>query len=113
MTLLAAGNVNYRARIERAALLAERHPFAHQVLAFYGAIAKFQKEFYQALPKRWGKKPVVSAGGDLRSELNVSVVLEPFAEFFQVIEQYSTAALCQEARNLRSKSDSRTAQILP
>jgi len=85
MTILAAGNVNYRARIERAALLAERHPFAHQVLSFYGSIAKFQKEFYEALPKRWGKKPVVPAGGDLRSELNLPVVLGPFAEFLQVI----------------------------
>ena len=28
MTILAAGKVNYRARIERAALLAERHEFA-------------------------------------------------------------------------------------
>src|SRR6266850_1293120 len=97
MTFLATGNVNYRARIERAALLAERHPFAHQVLSFYGSIAKFQKEFYEALPKRWGKNPVV---------------LEPFAEFLQVIEQHAPDALVQEARNLKSKGAARQGEIL-
>jgi FdhE protein len=112
MTLFAAGNVNYRARIERATLLAERHPFAHQVLSFYTSIAKFQKEFYEALPKKWGKKPVVPAGGDLRSELNLGVVLEPFAGFLQLIEEHAPEALVHEARNLKSKGPARQAEIL-
>src|SRR5260370_22674178 len=112
MTILADGKVNYRARIERAALLAEQHVFAREILSFYGAIAKFQREFYEALPKRWGKKPVVAAGGDLRSELNLPVVLEPFAEFLQVIEQHAPDALVQEARNLKSKGAARQGEIL-
>src|ERR1700739_389377 len=112
MTLFAAGNVNYRARIERAALLAERHPFAHQVLSFYGAIAKFQKEFYETLPKSWGKKPVVPANGDLRSELNLSVLLEPFAEFLKVLETHAPDVLVKEARNLKSKGAPRQSEIL-
>ena len=75
MTILPAGKVNYRARIERAALLAERHACAREILSFYGAIANFQREFYEALPKLWGKKPVVPANGDLRSGLNLAVLL--------------------------------------
>src|SRR5260221_2947592 len=102
MTLCAAGNVNYRARIERAALLAGQHPFAHQVLSFYGAIAKFQKEFYEALPKNWGKKPVVPAGGDLRSELNLSWLLEPFAEVLKVIAMHAPDVLVEQDSNLQS-----------
>ena len=39
MTLLAAGKVNYRSRIERAQLLAERLPFAREILGVYAEIA--------------------------------------------------------------------------
>jgi len=89
MTILSAGKVNYRARIERAALLAEQHVFAREILSFYGAIAKFQREFYESLPKRWGKKPVVPANGDLRSELNLPVLLDSFAEFLKILEAHA------------------------
>jgi formate dehydrogenase accessory protein FdhE len=112
MTILAAGKVNYRARIERAALLAERHEFAREILSFYSAIAKFQREFYEALPKRWGKKPVVPANGDLRSELNLAVLLEPFVEFLELLEAYAPKALVEESRNLKSKGAARHAEIL-
>lgn len=53
MTLLVTGKFNYRSRIERAALLGERLSFAQQTLGFYGRVAKFQKEFYEQLPKLW------------------------------------------------------------
>src|SRR5271166_6631698 len=53
MTFLAAGKVNYHARIERAALLARRHEFAREILSFYGFIATFQREFHESLPKLW------------------------------------------------------------
>jgi formate dehydrogenase maturation protein FdhE len=112
MTLLAAGKVNYRARIERADLLAERHAFAREILFFYRSIATFQRGYYESFLKRWGKKPVVPANGDLRSELNLSVVLEPFAEFLKLIEAQAPPALVEEARNLNSKGTARQAEIL-
>jgi len=112
MTLPAAGKVNYRARIERAALLTERHEFAREILSFYSAIAKFQQEFYETLPKQWGKKPVVPANGDLRSELNLLVLLRPFGEFLRVIEVHAPKALVDEARNLKSKGAGRQGEIL-
>ena len=112
MTILPAGKVNYRVRIERAALLAERHAFAREILSFYGAIANFQREFYEALPKLWGKKPVVPANGDLRSGLNLAVLLEPFAEFLKVLEANAPKALVEEARNLKSKGAARQTEIL-
>src|SRR5713101_1418325 len=112
MTILAAGKVNYRARIERAALLAEQHLFAREILSFYSAIAKFQREFYEALPKLWGKKSVVPANGDLRSELNLPILLEPFTEFLQLLETQAPEALVEESRNLKSKGAARQAEIL-
>jgi formate dehydrogenase accessory protein FdhE len=112
MTLLAAGKVNYRARIARAALLAERHDFAREVLTFYTAIAKFQQLLYESLPKRWGKQPVLPANGALRSELNLSVLLEPFSQFLEVLETHAPNALAEEARNLKSKGGARQAEIL-
>jgi FdhE protein len=112
MTILAAGKVNYRPRIERAILLAERHEFAREILSFYLAIAQFQREFYEALPKRWGRNPVFPANGDLRSELNLAVLVEPFAEFLKILEAHAPEVLVEEARNLKSKGAARQAEIL-
>jgi len=113
MTLLAAGKVNYRARIERAAALAERGEFAAtEILSFYGELAKFQKEYYEALPKLWGKKPVVPANGDLRSELRVELLLEAFPGLLKVVEQRAPGALAEEARSLQSAGTERQGEIL-
>ena len=113
MTLLAAGKVNYRARIERAALLAERPEFAgREILTFYGVLAKFQKEFYESLPKMWGKKPVVPAGGDLRAELNLGVPLEAFGALLETVERHAPDSLADGARNLQSKGSARQGEIL-
>jgi FdhE protein len=113
MTLLAAGKVNYRARIERAALLAERPEFAgREILTFYGVLAKFQKEFYESLPKLWGKKPVVPAGGNLRSELNLGVLLEPFGALLETVGRHAPDSLADGARNLQSKGSARQGEIL-
>src|SRR6202795_1488344 len=112
MTILAGGKVNYRARIERAAFLAERHAFAREILSFYGSISKFQRKFYEALPKLWGKKPVAPANGDFRSELNLPILLEPFAQFLKLLEQHAPEALVEESRNLKSKGAARQAEIL-
>jgi len=112
MTLLAAGKVNYRARMERAARLAEIHEFAREVLSFYGVVAKFQNEYYESLPKLWGKRPVVPAGGDLRSELNLGVLLEAFGELLKLVEVQAPGTLAEEARNLGEKGSARQTEIL-
>jgi len=113
MTILAAGKVNYRARIERAAKLAGRDEFAaREILSFYGLLAKFQKGYYERLPKLWGKKAVAPANGDLRSELNLGVVLEAFGELITLAEERAPAALAEEAARLRSKGCARQGEIL-
>jgi len=113
MTLLATGKVNYRARIERAAALAGRAEFAaKEILSFYGELAEFQKEYYQALPRLWGKKAVVPANGELRSELNLGVALEGFERLLEIVKRQAPGVLADEAQNLASKGHERQGKIL-
>ena len=113
MTLLAAGKVNYRARIERAAVLAERSEFAaREILTFYGVLAKFQREFYESLPKSWGRKPVAPADGNLRTELNLGALLEAFGALLKTVENHAPDLLADGARKLQSKGSARQGEIL-
>ena len=112
MTLLAAGKVNYRARMERAARMAQLYEFAREVLTFYVAIAQFQHENYESLPKLWGKKPVAPAGGDLRAELNLGVVLGAFADLLKMVGERAPGKLASEAKCLQAESGERQGEIL-
>lgn len=112
MTFLAAGKVSYRARIQRAELLASRYPFAAEILGFYKYVAAFQQEFCDVLPKRWGKVAVVPADSDLRSSLNVPALLEPFGDFLSVVERRGPDPLATHARQLRSQGATRWAETL-
>jgi len=103
MTFLAAGKVNYRARIARAELLATRHPYAAEVLTFYGKIASSQKELYELLPKLWGKQAVVPANGLLRSEINLPILVQPFAKFLSLIEAQAPKPLAAEAEYVKGQ----------
>lgn len=112
MTFLAAGKVNHRARIQRAELLASRYSFAAEILGFYKHVAVFQQEFYEQLPKRWGKRAVAPANGDLRSSLNVPVLIEPFGDFLGVVERRGPEPLAAQARQLRVQGATRWAEAL-
>jgi formate dehydrogenase maturation protein FdhE len=105
MSLLVAAGVNYSARITRAELLASRYPFAQEILSFYHHVANFQKEFYERLPKIWGKRPVVPADGNLRSELHLSILLEPFGRFLSLVEAHGPAPLAAQAQRLKNQGD--------
>jgi hypothetical protein len=98
MTFLAAGKVNYRARIERAELLGLRHTFAREILVFYAVLAAFQKDFFERLPREWGRRSVVPPGGAIRAELNLPILLEPFEPFLTLVEARAPGPLATEAR---------------
>jgi formate dehydrogenase maturation protein FdhE len=106
MTLLIAGGVNYSARIARAELLASRYPFAQEILSFYLHIAKFQKEFYERLPNSWGKHPIAPADGNLRSELHLAILLEPFGSFLSLVETHGPGPLVAQAKRLKNQGQS-------
>jgi len=98
MTFLPATRVNYSARLARAELLSNKLSFATVILAFYQKIATFQRQFYQDLPKRWGKRPVVPADGDFRSELNLNAVLPSFGDFLSLVQTTAPRPLAEAAR---------------
>lgn len=112
MTFLASGKANYRARLDRAALLGTRYAFASEILEFYRHVATFQRDFAEQLPKWWGKQPVVPAGGSLRSELNLPILLDPFGRFLSVIEQRGPRPLAAHARQLRVQGETRWQEAL-
>ena len=112
MSFLATGKVNYPARIERAELLTARYPFASEILGFYRRVAKFQREFHEQLPKIWGRRATAPAGGDLRAELNVPILLEPFGKFLSLIESEGPGPLAAQSRQLRMQGETQWARVL-
>ncbi|MGB7845323.1 MAG: formate dehydrogenase accessory protein FdhE [Candidatus Acidiferrum sp.] len=112
MSFLATGKVNYRARIERAGTLAARYPFADKILVFYGQLAEFQKGLYEHLPKMWGKQAVAPTNGDLRAELNLAILLEPFDRFLSLIESKAPGPLAAQARQLRMQGERECSSVL-
>jgi len=112
MSFLATGKVNYQARLQRAELLASRYSFAAEILTFYRHVAAFQREFYEQLPKHWGKQAVVPPDGDLRSQLNLPLLLEPFRDFLSVVERRGPGPLAAQARHLREEGATRWAEAL-
>jgi Protein involved in formate dehydrogenase formation len=112
MTFLAASRANYSARLARAELLGAQHLFATEILAFYRKIATFQKEFYDRLPKAWGKHPVVPVDGNLRSTLHLPALIGPFADFLLLVQTAAPAPLAAEARQLRTQEKDAWAPML-
>ena len=105
MTILAAGKVNYRARIERARLLASRHAFAREVLLYYEVLAAFQKDLLERLPKELGRQPVVPPGGLIRAQLNLPILLKPFEAFLALVESRAPGPLAAEARLVKREGE--------
>lgn len=112
MSFLATGEVNYRARLDRAAALSAQHAFAREVLDFYRQVAGFQKDLHEQLPKKWGKQAAVSANGKLRSELNVSLLLDSYGQFLSVVEAEGPGPLAAESRQLKMRGEPAWAVIL-
>jgi len=112
MSFLATGMVNYAARAARVETLVQRYPFAGQILGFYGNIVQFQKGFYERLPKLWGKGAAGRTEGDLRSELNLPILLKPFGEYLSFVEPRSPGPLAGHSRQLRMRGETEWAEVL-
>jgi FdhE protein len=112
MSFLVTGNVNYNSRITRAELLASRYTFAREVLEFYGRVARFQQEFHEQLSKLFGKRPRLPAGGNLRSQLSLQILAEPFQRFISLIESHGPGPLAAQARALAHGSEGKRTNLL-
>jgi FdhE protein len=111
MSFLRTGKVNYRARIERAATLTERLAFARELLSVYGEIARFQKGFYEQLPKLLGKRAVDPAGS-LRTEFHLAILLEPFGRLLKIIAIQIPGALGVYSQELKNKDQAEWESVL-
>jgi formate dehydrogenase accessory protein FdhE len=111
MSFLATGKVNYRARIERAEFLSQKYPSAREVLGFYVYVARFQKDFYERLPKLLGKHATVAASG-LRSALPSSHLLEPFGEFLSLATTHGPATLSAHSRQIQAQGENEWKMLL-
>jgi FdhE protein len=103
MTPPTTGEPDYSARIRRAEYLAAAHPFAAEVLRFYLRIAAFQQDLCLHLPLEWGSQPAAPPDGQLRSELNLVLLLPHFPAFLSLIEQTAPAPLAATARHLAAQ----------
>ena len=112
MTFLAAGKINYRARIQRAELLASRFAFAREILDFYRHVATFQQEFAEELPRAWGKQPIAPTSGVLRSELNLPILLQPFSRFLSLMVSRGPRPLAAQAKHFRAQGATKWAELL-
>jgi FdhE protein len=112
MSFLATGKIDYRARIERAELLSTRYSFASNILNFYRHVVEFQKNFNEQLPEIWGKRAIAPANGDLRSELRLDLIAEPFSRFLAVIESKAPAPLAAHAKQLRVEGQAKWTGVL-
>ena len=112
MSFLATGEVNYRARLDRAAALSARHAFTREVLDFYRQVAEFQKNLQEQLPKKWGRQAAVPANGKLRSELNVAPLLDSYGKFLSLVEAEGPGPLAAESRQLKMRGEPAWARLL-
>ena len=112
MSFLSTGTVNYKSRIARAETLASKYEFASEMLHFYAAIARFQGEFYERLPKLWGKRPRIQGDGNLRSHLILPILVEPFRRYLSLIEAKGPAPLAGAAHELSQASQASWADLL-
>lgn len=104
--------LNYRARIERADLLAQRFPFAQELLTFYQQVAEFQNDFHEQLPNLVGKRSPLPANANFRSQLDVSFLVEPFARLLSLSESHGPTPLAAYSRVLRKRGESAWANLL-
>jgi FdhE protein len=112
MSFLFTGTVPYKSRIARAHDLASRYAFAKEVLEFYARIARFQGEFHAQLPKLWGRQPRAPANGNMRSQLDLPILVGPFEKFLLLITSHGPGPLEAFAQAIARDSETVWEELL-
>ncbi len=94
------GATEYDVRIRRAERLSAQHAFAAEFLNFYKHIAAFQKTLRANIASSSGVNPRDALAAQLRSPLDLTVLLPHFRGFLSVIEQHAPAALAKAANQM-------------
>lgn len=94
----------YDARIRRAQHLAERYPFAAEVLAFYQQLAAFQKNLYTEISHNWSNQPVARLESQVRAQPPVKILLPHFPDFLSVLARVGPSPVADDARQLSERT---------
>jgi FdhE protein len=97
-------------RIERAEELAERNPWAGEVLGFYRRILAFQKEIYENGER--SKGPDLTAATDLRTSINLDRATDSFSGLLTIVQAHGPAKLVEDAGRLRNLSQPQVRHLL-
>ncbi len=100
MTTTQTGGTEYDARMGRAERLAAQLFFATEFLEFYKHIAAFQKKLRAKIAESSGAKSRGAPGTELRSPLDLTVLLPHFRGFLSTIEQHAPPALGKSASQM-------------
>ncbi|MBS1842082.1 MAG: formate dehydrogenase accessory protein FdhE [Acidobacteria bacterium] len=94
----------YEARMLRAEYLAEKYPFAGQILQFFQHITRFQSDLSARIPElRGGGQPVGPPEKQVRSELNLALLLPYYPTFLTLVRQHAPEPLAQAAEAVAAK----------
>jgi FdhE protein len=96
--------------MDRAAELAERNPWAREVLAFYERVVEFQREIYD----RTQFHDVAPLGdrGELHGTLNLDEAARRFPELVTMVRKYGPPKLAEEAGRLHDTSGPKICRML-
>ena len=98
MTPPQAGGAEYDARIRRAERLSSQNSAATEFLEFYKHVASFQKPLRANITAAYQVKPSSFSLGDIRGELDFTVLLPHFRGYLSVIENHAPPALAESAQ---------------
>src|ERR1700675_394486 len=99
-------------RIARAEELGAQYSFAAEILRFYAAIARFQKDLSVELERGGGGKGSVEPEVDSFAYPFPPELARRFRDFISAVEQNGPAPLREAARELRNGSDDSHLQLL-
>ncbi len=97
-------------RISRARELGEVYPFAAEVLAFYAAVASFQRDVYLYLRAARGEAQL--PGPSFRERLEAVLVLPRFPVFLSLMRQVAPEPLAAVAAQIAAAGQKRWEQLL-
>jgi FdhE protein len=100
MTTAQTGATEYDARIRRAEWLSSQHAFAAEFLDFYKHVAAFQKMLRANIAASSSVKSRDALSAELRSPLDLTVLLPHFRGFLSTIEQHAPPALAKAAHQM-------------
>ena len=100
--------MEWERRIARARELANKFPFAAEIMDFYGRIAGFQKSVHE----QTSRQHLAADPRPLREQLNIELALQFLPALFSLIESHGPAGLAGVARGLRAENQQRWLDLL-